>query len=44
MKSLKRNMRRKWFRGMKLKESKRFYPKGKELFLFKAWVRQVFGK
>lgn len=31
-------------RGIKLKKSKRLYPKGKELFLFKSWVRQVLNK
>lgn len=31
-------------RGKKLKQSKRFYSKGKELFLFKSWANQIFNK
>lgn len=30
-------------RGTRLKESKIFYPKGKDLFLFKCRLKQIFN-
>lgn len=31
-------------RGSRFKEGKRFYPKGKDLFILKNDLKQIFGK
>ena len=31
-------------RGSRFKEGKGFYPKGKDLFILKNYLKQIFGK